>query len=63
MPLLRRSRRGHATRTHLSQSRRASEPLPAAYPAISRALKRLGIRCQTESGEPFPAYRNLRVES
>ena len=48
-------------RAHLPQSRGAGETAPAAVHAMSRTLKRRGIRHQVESGEPFTADRNLRM--
>ena len=60
--LLRCSRRGHPARTKLSQSRGTGEPAPTTSSRDFPHVKRLGIPHHVESGEPFTADRNLRMD-
>ena len=65
VPLLRSDGCQHASRAHMPPSRRAGKPASSATTvvhALSRTFKRLSIRHQVESGAPFNADINLRID-
>ena len=65
MPLLQCNRCGHVDTRHASICPRAGAQVnqyQQLLHAISRTLKRLGVTHQAESGDPFTADRNLRMD-